>query len=136
MSRRALIRTATGQIITFLRPDMPSGWSPESGTHIVPEEELPANWSREGGGPPSQVPEFVSFCSFTAALEMSGIDLASIQSRIEAIQDLNSRIVARNKWLRGTVAYRNDPFIAELAPELGLTPEQVDSVFILAQSIP
>lgn len=40
------ILNAIGQVITFVRDDVPEGWSPPSGCTAVTESELPAGWVR------------------------------------------------------------------------------------------
>jgi len=41
------ICNALGQVVTFVRDDVPDGWSPPEGCTAVPEAELPAGWVRE-----------------------------------------------------------------------------------------
>lgn len=41
------ILNSFGQVVTFVRDDLPEGWSPPDGCTAVPEAELPAGWQRE-----------------------------------------------------------------------------------------
>lgn len=41
------ILNALGQVVTFVRDDVPAGWTPPEGCTAVPESELPAGWVRE-----------------------------------------------------------------------------------------
>jgi len=41
------ILNALGQVVTFVRDDLPEGWTPPDGCTAIPEAELPAGWVRE-----------------------------------------------------------------------------------------
>lgn len=41
------ILNALGQVVTFVRDDVPQGWTPPDGYTAIPEAELPAGWQRE-----------------------------------------------------------------------------------------
>ena len=41
------ILNALGQVVTFVRDDLPEGWTPPEGFTAIPEAELPAGWQRE-----------------------------------------------------------------------------------------
>jgi hypothetical protein len=41
------ILNALGQVVTFVRDDLPEGWSPPDGFTAIPEAQLPAGWQRE-----------------------------------------------------------------------------------------
>ena len=41
------ILNALGQVVTFVRDDVPEGWTPPDGCTAIPEAELPAGWQRE-----------------------------------------------------------------------------------------
>lgn len=41
------IRNSLGQVVTFVRDDVPVGWTPPEGYTAIPEAELPAGWVRE-----------------------------------------------------------------------------------------
>jgi len=38
------IINADGLVVTFVRPDVPEGWTPPEGCTAVPDDELPAGW--------------------------------------------------------------------------------------------
>jgi hypothetical protein len=46
MGNLAIINGA-GRVVTFVRNDVPEGWTPPEGCTAVPESELPAGWQRE-----------------------------------------------------------------------------------------
>ena len=41
------ILNALGQVVTFVRDDVPEGWTPPEGFTAIPEADLPAGWIRE-----------------------------------------------------------------------------------------
>ena len=41
------ILNALGQVVTFVRDDLPEGWTPPEGYTAIPEAQLPAGWVRE-----------------------------------------------------------------------------------------
>ena len=41
------ILNAAGQVVTFVRPDVPVGWTPPDGCTAVPDDQLPAGWEYE-----------------------------------------------------------------------------------------
>jgi hypothetical protein len=43
----ALVSLATGRVQTFVRPDLPAGWTPPEGYSLVAREELPQGWQME-----------------------------------------------------------------------------------------
>lgn len=43
----AVIRESTGQVVTFVRDDLPPGCVAPDGCRFVPEQDLPPGWQRE-----------------------------------------------------------------------------------------
>jgi hypothetical protein len=41
------ILNAAGRVVTFVRPDVPEGWTPPEGCTAVPDDQLPAGWEYE-----------------------------------------------------------------------------------------
>jgi hypothetical protein len=39
----AIVNTA-GRVVTFVRPDVPEGWTPPDGCTAVPDDQLPEGW--------------------------------------------------------------------------------------------
>jgi len=46
MQSIAILNTA-GRVVTFIRPDVPAGWTPPEGCTAVPDDQLPAGWEME-----------------------------------------------------------------------------------------
>lgn len=40
------ILNSLGQVVTFVRDDVPSGWQPPDGCTAIPESDLSAGWQR------------------------------------------------------------------------------------------
>jgi hypothetical protein len=41
------IVNAVGRVVTFVRPDVPEGWTPPNGCTAVPGDQLPPGWQYE-----------------------------------------------------------------------------------------
>ena len=41
------ILNSLGQVVTFVRADVPEGWTPPEGFTAVPDDQLPAGWEYE-----------------------------------------------------------------------------------------
>jgi hypothetical protein len=42
------ILNAAGRVVTFVRDDVPEGWTPPDGCTAIPQSELPAGWKYAG----------------------------------------------------------------------------------------
>jgi len=47
MANALAILNAAGRVVTFVRPDVPEGWTPPDGCTAVPDDQLPAGWQME-----------------------------------------------------------------------------------------
>lgn len=68
------------------------------------------------------------------ALVMSGISLSTIDSIIDALPEPN-RSVTRITWEYSVEFQRSNPLLIAMAPALGLSTAQVDSLFQLASTL-
>lgn len=84
--------------------------------------------------PPTPVPE-VSMAQAVIALSRAGVSEEAVASAIDALPDGPGKTEARIWWARSNVMRRNHPAVALLAPQLGLTEEQVDALFAAAQAV-
>lgn len=66
---------------------------------------------------------------FRLALIGGGISAAQVEAAIAAIEDEQARAVAQVEWEYATQILRTHPLVEQLAPVLGLTPEQVDTMW-------
>jgi len=47
MANSLAILNALGQVVTFVRCDVPEGWTPPEGCTAIPDDQLPEGWQRE-----------------------------------------------------------------------------------------
>ena len=127
------IRNALGQVVTFVRDDVPSGWTPPEGCTAIPESELPAGWTRAPDDSP--VPPSISARQARLWLLRNGITMATVDATIAAIPDAITRESVRVEWEYGTEVHRDSPFVSQLGATLGLTSERLDAAFREAASI-
>ena len=80
---------------------------------------------------PVIVPEQVSAYQARVQLERSGL-LSSVQGLMD---DPATDAEAKIAWEYATVFVRSSPFIASLAPGLGLTEQQLDQLFVDAVQV-
>lgn len=83
---------------------------------------------------PIIVPEIVTPRQLKTSLVLNGISLSQVDSAIATLSDPDKTIVAI-AWEYAVEFERSHPFILQLAPLIGLTQEQVDSIFIQAASL-
>lgn len=84
--------------------------------------------------PPVVVPERVTMRQGRDALILAGLDEA-VDAAIDAIQNPIARKRARNAWMNSNEFERNNGFIAQLGPAIGLTDAQIDQLFITAATL-
>jgi hypothetical protein len=82
---------------------------------------------------PPRVPREIANWRARAVLELSGL-LPAVEAAIAAMTGPES-IVVRHAWQSAAPLARRGPTVAALAPALGLTAEQVDALFIQAESL-
>lgn len=121
------IINSLGQVVTFVRDDVPAGWSPPEGCTAVPESELPAGWQHAPDTSP--VPESVTARQIRLWLVSHGIGLAAVQSAIDAIPDARTRDSVMVEWEYAPYVERSHPMLAPLGAALGLTKPQIDAAF-------
>jgi uncharacterized protein YuzE len=57
---------------------------------------------------------------------------SSIEAALDAIEDVNTKFVAKRSWYEGNEIYRKSQLLVSMASGLGLTDEQLDNMFIAA----
>lgn len=82
---------------------------------------------------PPRVPREIANWRARAVLELSGL-LPTVEAAISGMTGPES-IVVRHAWQSGAPLARRGPTVAALAPALGLSDEQVDSMFIQAAAL-
>lgn len=100
----------------------------------VPQGFIRARWDGaqwvEGGTPPApRIPVSVSARQARLALEDAGL-LDTINTAFNG-----KAKKARIEWEFATEIRRDSPLVASMATELGLTPEQLDQLFLAADAL-
>lgn len=121
------ILNAAGEVETFVRLDVPEGWTPPDGCTAVPDDELPQGWRRAGDSSP--VPQTVTAAQVRLWLVDHGIALAAIDAAIDSIADEVTREQVRVEWEYRPVVERSHPWLVPLAAALGLDEAAVDRAF-------
>jgi hypothetical protein len=68
-------------------------------------------------------------------LVLHGFNLSSVDAAIDAIEDPTDREVARIEWEYATTFERSHPLINQVGTALGLTPEQIDDMWVEAAAL-
>ena len=116
-----------GRVVTFVRLDVPEGWTPPDGCTAVPDDELPAGWVRAPDESP--VPDTVSARQIRLWLVRQGIAMTTIDAAIGSIVDEITRETVRVEWEYAPVIERRHPWLIPLAAALGLNEAAVDQAF-------
>jgi hypothetical protein len=122
------IVNAAGEVETFVRLDVPAGWTPPEGCTAVPDDELPAGWKR-AAPPAAPVPASISPMQARLWLVRSGIALTDIDAAINSISDQQTRDTVRVQWEYGLEVVRSSDWLAALGPVLGLDDATLDQAF-------
>lgn len=154
---KALIHS--GQFRTWLREDMPAGWSPGDGEQLVDatfvdtplpsitdaqvaEESYSFNaesstvtrtWTVREKTRDERVPLEIATWRFRSALKLSGL-YASVVVVLDGLPE-PAKTVAFEQFEYSNTTERDHPTIAQLAAVLNLTQQQVDDVFVLGASL-
>jgi hypothetical protein len=116
-----------GRVVTFVRLDVPEGWTPPDECTAVPDDELPSGWKRAADSSP--VPASVSARQIRLWLVSHGIALTTIEAAIDSIVDTLTRETVRVEWEYAPVIERAHPWLVPLASALGLDEAGVDQAF-------
>lgn len=71
---------------------------------------------------------------FMALVYMLGLETA-IEAALDNISDSTERAIAKARYRETQSFHRDHPLIAQLAPELNLTKEQIDTAWMTAKDI-
>lgn len=122
------IVNAAGEVETFVRLDVPDGWSPPDGCTAVPDDELPSGWTR-AASPVELVPASVSARQIRLWLVTHGIPLDTVDATIDSIADPATRDTVRVEWDYAPYLERSHRFLVPLAAALGIDEAGVDQAF-------
>jgi hypothetical protein len=133
MANSLAIINAAGRVVTFVRPDVPEGWSPPEDCTAVPDDQLPAGW--EMAPDTSPVPESVTARQIRLWLVSHGVSMAAVEAAIDGIPDQTQRDMVRVEWEYAPYVERSHAMLIPLAAALGLDEAAVDAAFREAASL-
>lgn len=123
-----------GKVVSLLRT---AAGAPSDEFILVGEWDdvlLGAAWDGQAftpAPPPSLIPSEVTMRQARDVLiDMDLID--QVEAAIDAIADPLAKRKARNAWEYSSAVQRGNGLLAQLAPALGLTSEQLDNLFLEA----
>lgn len=82
---------------------------------------------------PVPVPESVTMRQATQALILAGLD-DDVDAMLAAMPGVEGKL-ARAEWAKAQVVERDRPLVVQMGAALGLTPEQIDQLFITAATL-
>jgi hypothetical protein len=93
-----------------------------------------SNWQYVA--PPAPTPEETVLApyQFHAMLEIAGLD-QTVRQEIDGMADGRDKAAARAKFERANNFYRTDPLVSALATQVGLTEEQIDTMWMEAAAL-
>jgi len=80
------------------------------------------------------VPQIVTNAQLRQALIQSDISIANITNFINAIEDVKQKETFQSLWEYANTFERFNPLLIQMATLLGITEEQMDNLFILANT--
>lgn len=120
------IETSLGILTVSLKTETPEALA-------IVEAQIPL--FDDGQPSPAKVPASVTPRQIRLALVQSGISLASIDAIIAAMPEPDQTLTRVN-WEYAIEISRTDPLIDGVGALMGLTPSQIDDLFILAGTFP
>lgn len=127
------ILNAAGQVVTFVRDDLPETWAPPQGCTAMPEADLPAGWQHAPDTSP--VPESITARQIRLWMIRHGMSLSDVDAAIDTITDQITRESVRVEWAWAPYVLRSHEWLVPLAESLGMTAAQVDAAFREAATI-
>jgi len=123
---KAILNSA-GQVVTFVRDDVPEGWQPPEGCTCVDAATLPANYDMAPSAPVA-----VPSCTqrqIRLWLLSKGITDAQVRAIIAQMPTQIEQEQALIEYDYSTIYLRTHPLIASLGTSLGFTSDQMDAGF-------
>lgn len=125
--------TESGAILVIFDGDENASMVPDNmaNRHRV----MIAEWEAAGNTIPAYEPPLppplapLTARQLRLGLVLNGFTLAQVEATIEAIEDTQDREVARIEWEYASQFDRAHPLIEQVGTALGLTPEQIDSMW-------
>jgi hypothetical protein len=123
----ALVRDSDGLVETFLRLDLPLGWKAPEGFSLIPDDQLPAGWSKISQEIP--VPSTITATQIRLWLVNNGFSMNQIYDIISQIPDPLLKAQIEVQWEYAPYVERDHPMINTLGASLGLSSQQIDQAF-------
>jgi len=137
MNSYALVSISTGLVQTFVRPDLPEGYSPPDGYTLIPDDQLSEGWLRE---PSPLAPQVTSVRNAQLRQWLIDQNLDEVVEGKLASADTWPDI---KTWKKAKARYeyepnvnRTDALVIALGQDLGFTDEQLDAAFAEMSLIP
>jgi hypothetical protein len=80
---------------------------------------------------PRQAPP-LSARQLRLGLVLNGFELNQVETAIDAIDDAQSRAIARVEWEYASLFERDHPLLIDVGVALGLSPEDIDEMWLRA----
>lgn len=125
MSVIAIVREATGRVVTLVRSDVPTGFKAPDGCKLVPGNSLPADYEVEPQELP--VPSPISAAQLRLwllqheLLDGVAVAIAALPAEQKAAYEI--------MWEYETTFTRDNPQMLAIADALGLSSADVDTAF-------
>lgn len=124
---------ANGIVVNHVVAD--ENWQPPAGLTKIPYVAAPIGQHHTWEPPPPEPakikPTVVSAYQARVALYHAGL-LDAVEAMVS---DPNTAMEVKLAWEYATEFHRDNPFILALAPQLGLTEEQLDALFEAAAQV-
>lgn len=109
----------------------PADWVGRKYTYTAGVWALVANFV----APRQTPPQYVSMAQARKAMILSGVSIADVDAAIAGIADAQEKALAQTDWEYSATVRRYSDLTASLAPALNLTEDQIDQMFILADTL-
>jgi hypothetical protein len=133
--RYALV-DAGGKVVDVVEWDGIAAWTPPAGTTAVQSDTAGTEWTYSDGAftapplPPSTPPPLTA----TALQARRVLRAAGLYDAVKDAVFASPNPDTVDTWEYETVWKRDGAWIDEIAPQIGLTPEQVDALFVQAST--
>lgn len=132
-----------GTVIHVMRVVPSTVIAPEHAALYIecPDDNVQVGWTWDGVNfaepepvaPVAAIPQEVTMRQARLALHGAGL-LANVDAAVASMEGAQGD-VARIEWEYSNTVRRNQPLIMALAPGLGLTSDQIDTLFITAATL-
>lgn len=122
---KAIVRTATGKVLSIIRPDVPVGFAPPNGCHVVDENKLPQGWEYEEQKAP--IPQTITAVQLKRWLLRADL-MTSVDAAINSLPDFEQKDF-QIMWEYETLFARDNPELLKIAAAINMSDEAIDTAF-------